>query len=479
MRAFAMLWLAACTGGEKSGPPPIDPDSADPGDTATVSQPALESPAEAEDLDASDGVVEVVLTASTATHELVDWRTGETLSVHGYAYNGQTPGPTIRARLGDLLRVTLVNDTDVETTIHWHGVSAPWDMDGISWMQDPILPGDAFTYELTLSQAGTFWYHPHIDTDRQVDLGLYGVLLVEDPAEDGAFDEELVVVLDDWGDRDDEVGEEHEDTGDDAHGHLHGEGLWTLNGLIAPQLPVTAGSTTRVRLLLAANEGYTLLGLADADGTALPLTQVASDQGRLPSAASVDRLLMSPGDRAEVALLPGAQALQLLDHPYDHQGGEVIGDPDVLLDIRPEGEADSAELPALPWEAAAPTEDPGTTDVLYVFQGDPRSGAWFINGEVYPDVTVAELARDQRAIIEVRNVSPTEHPFHLHGMHFEVLSMNGVVPDQRQLEDTVNVPIYGVARLALVADNPGDWMAHCHILPHAHGGMMTVLRVGE
>ncbi len=92
-------------------------------------------------------------------------------------------------------------------------------------------------------------------------------------------------------------------------------------------------------------------------------------------------------------------------------------------------------------------------------------------------MTVAEFPLNQAVIVDVRNVSPTEHPFHLHGHHFEVLSVNGEPPPYKVVADTWNVRIRDHVRLRFVADNPGDWMTHCHILPHAGEGMMTVLRV--
>ena len=92
-------------------------------------------------------------------------------------------------------------------------------------------------------------------------------------------------------------------------------------------------------------------------------------------------------------------------------------------------------------------------------------------------VSPTHLGVGMPAVIEVRNLSATEHPFHLHGQVFEVLAIDGVAPPVRLVEDTVNIGLNQTVRLALVADNSGDWMAHCHILPHAHG-MMTVLRVG-
>ena len=100
-----------------------------------------------------------------------------------------------------------------------------------------------------------------------------------------------------------------------------------------------------------------------------------------------------------------------------------------------------------------------------------------MNGEVFPNITIEELPLGADTIIEVRNVSSSEHPFHLHGHEFEVVSRNGVSPDFRQMEDTINVSLYETVVLRLGANNPGDWMVHCHIQAHQYGGMMTVLRI--
>ncbi|MCB9645447.1 MAG: multicopper oxidase domain-containing protein [Deltaproteobacteria bacterium] len=92
-------------------------------------------------------------------------------------------------------------------------------------------------------------------------------------------------------------------------------------------------------------------------------------------------------------------------------------------------------------------------------------------------MTIHELPVGQPRIIEVRNLSPSEHPFHTHGMSFEVLSINGQAPAARRVEDTLNLGIRDAVRLLVRPEVPGDWMTHCHILPHAEDGMMTVLRV--
>ena len=170
--------MLACSPGPNSGVPiPL----ADP--------PVWSNPEEAEDLDSDPNIVRVELTAKAREFVINDE------IVQGFSYNAQTPGPTIRLQKGNHLEVTLTNELDVETTIHWHGLHVPYEMDGVTWSQDPIAPGESFTYAFTVDQVGTYWYHPHFDTERQVDLGLYGLLIVEDP-EAPKPDREVHVVFD-------------------------------------------------------------------------------------------------------------------------------------------------------------------------------------------------------------------------------------------------------------------------------------------
>ena len=110
---------------------------------------------------------------------------------------------------------------------------------------------------------------------------------------------------------------------------------------------------------------------------------------------------------------------------------------------------------------------------------EAHTDTWRINGEEFPDVTVERVDLGQDVVMELRNLSATEHPFHLHGMRFEVLSRDGVPPAAHTLEDTVNLGLHETVRVRVLADNEGFWMTHCHILPHADGGMMTVLQVGD
>lgn len=418
-----------------------------------MAQP-LNALVELPDLEPADGVVRVALTAA-----------GGGVAPFQYRYAEGTP--VIRARRGDMLVVDLNNQLDTPTTVHWHGVEVPWAMDGVTWMTDPIAAGAEFTYQFELTQAGTFWFHPHFDTDAQVDGGLYGVLVVEDPAEPAA-DDEITLVFDIAGEHDEHAG--HADSGP-AFGHGQLMPQWRVNGALAPATYAAAsGSTVRVRVVNVASAGYLSLRWPG-------LRRVAGDQGLLPQLDTPETFVMGPGDRAEFEWLVGAEPFTVETLAYSLNGGAGYGDPVALVEVQPTGGAPAPAGLAWPFQAAEPTADPPYTDVLYAFAGSDRTRKWLINGERFPAVTVESIQRGEATIIEVRNVSPTEHPFHLHGMRFEVLSTNGRPPAFRTMEDTLNLAIRDRVRLRVVPPNPGDWMAHCHILPHAEDGMMTVLRV--
>ncbi|MDQ2683758.1 MAG: multicopper oxidase domain-containing protein, partial [Chloroflexota bacterium] len=121
-----------------------------------------------------------------ATHELTltasefDWQLMDDVTVRVWGYNGQVPGPEIRVREGDLVRIELINELPVPTTIHWHGLFVPNAMDGVAGLnQAPVAPGESFTYEFVAKPTGTRWYHSHTDPAVQVPMGLYGAFIVE------------------------------------------------------------------------------------------------------------------------------------------------------------------------------------------------------------------------------------------------------------------------------------------------------------
>lgn len=408
------------------------------------------APTEATDLDPAADVVRVALSAA----RLVDG------APYIYAYNGVNPGPTIRANVGDTLIVELTNDLDDPTTIHWHGVAVPFAMDGVTWMRDPVMPGETFTYRFVLPVAGTFFYHPHFDTKSQVEGGLYGALVVRDPAEPTP-DVDIVLVVDAV----DELL-----AGGHARGHGKRTTRWRVNGVEDAELSVLGGSTVRARIVNASNAGFLALRWPN-------IRHIASDQGLLPALETPDRLLLGPGDRADVELLVGRDDFTIVTEPYSLNGGEKWGDAEPLVRVTVDTPAAAPAPLAWPFPGGVVTANPGHVDIVYAFAGSDRTRQWMINGERFPNVTIESIPLGEVAIVDVLNLSPTEHPFHIHGLRFEVLDVNGAAPARRTIEDTINLKIRDRVRLRVEADNPGDWMTHCHILPHADDGMMTVLRV--
>ncbi len=419
------------------------------GDTApAMVRPALVSPAEATDLDPDPNVLHAALIAARHT-----WLAGDE-AIDGYAFNGQVPGPTLRAKVGDTLVVDLDNQLDIPSSIHWHGVDVPYAMDGAGWMVSPVEAGASFTYTFVLEQPGTFWYHPHFNTAHQVDRGLYGVLVVEDPS-DPPVDDELVLVFD--GTSEVEAGE-HRSTVDPTPDR------WLINGLIEPVWAPQAGQTVRVRMVNASNGGY--LALDD-------VRVIATDQGLL--AAPEDSLVLAPGDRAEIEWSVGPDVAEIEAVPWSLAGPSAF--PAIpVFGVAPEGSLPAPAALSWAFSGAAPTPDPGRTDLRYTFTGSAENG-WEINGQTFPAIEPDVVALGSEVVLEIRNVSPAHHPFHLHGMTFEILSVDGVAPALRRVEDTLDIAVQQTVRLRIEADNPGDWMSHCHILPHAEDGMMTVLTV--
>jgi FtsP/CotA-like multicopper oxidase with cupredoxin domain len=390
-----------------------------------------------------------------------------------YAYNGLNPGPVIRAKVGDELTVNFRNELDAPTTIHWHGIKVPFDMDGVTWRGAPIEPGETFQYQFTLSHAGTFWYHPHFNTDRQVDGGLYGALIVENPDEPTTDDERLLIF--DTAHEFDEARSTLPDglMGRTGHGHGRRKALWLINGEPAPvKIKYPGGSTVRVRMINVSSSGYVDLSWPD-------IRQIAADQGLFPSMQHPENIVLGPGDRAEVEWQISRDDFDVDNAAWSLNGGSSYEPAETLLEVEVENPADRAADINWPFTGQAVSADPGYMDILYALSGSDRTGIWLINGERFPDVTISQVEYGAEVIIEVRNLSPTEHPFHLHGLQFEVLSKNGRPSPYQMIEDTFNLRIRDQVRLKVLADNPGFWMTHCHILPHAGDGMMTVLQVND
>lgn len=439
--------------------------------------PAQEGPfatALAEDRALEPGIVEVHLVAREADVALVPGAPATRL----WTYNGVLPGPRIEARVGDTVRVVLENALPEPTTIHWHGLRVPAEMDGVVAMQRPLPPGGRFTYEFVVPDAGTFWYHPHLRSDEQVERGLYGALVVRG-AEEPAVTSEAVVVLDDV--LVDDQGRLAPFEDDQVMVGRQGN-LVIANGRAHPIAEVAPGGAHRFRFINASNARYFDLALPGAR-----LVQIGTDGGLLESPHPIDRLLLVPGERADVLAFipPGAtDSLTWETRPYDRGHGTGGGPTAAIFDLRLTGP--SAAAVALPDRLATvvPLPEPTTlrTLVLEESQGGGHSGhasfddsppVFSINGKVFPEGEALSGVLGDVEQWTVENATPMDHPFHLHGFRFQL-------EGERAWRDTINVRAgtSAVVRVRL-EDHPGTWMFHCHILEHAEHGMMGHIEVRE
>jgi FtsP/CotA-like multicopper oxidase with cupredoxin domain len=399
-----------------------------------------------------------------------------------YAYNGTVPGPTIELREGDRVIVHFKNNLPEATTVHWHGLHIPFDMDGSPF--HPVAPGTTHDYVFTIKRgaAGTYWYHPHPHhvTGPQVARGLYGAIIVRAADDPLAGIPEKTIVLSDNRFRDDGAIDVAAPGSFQARLDLENgrEGdVFLVNGQIKPAFTIASGEVQRWRIINASAARVYRLALSGHS-----MVHVGSDGGLFEHPVEVSELVLANGERAEVLVratgAPGTLAL-LQALPYDRYVPQTrpkdwAQTRDLLtLNISGEQLKSSVALPkTLRVIPALDTTKVTATRVMTLSQG-------FINGRPMGmdriDVTAGLGATE---IWEIENIVGMDHPFHLHGFQFQVLDRNGVPEKHRHWKDTVNVPKHETARFIVRYDDyAGKWMFHCHILDHEDNGMMGVLEI--
>ncbi|HEX7007051.1 MAG TPA: multicopper oxidase family protein [Alphaproteobacteria bacterium] len=415
-----------------------------------------------------------------------------------WTYGGTVPGPIVRAKQGARLSIQVENRLAQPTTVHWHGIRLPNAMDGVPDMtQKPIAPGESFLYSFDLPDAGTYWYHPHFRSAEQVGRGLAGALIVEEAAPP-AVDRDLVWLIDDWRlTRDAEIAGGFNDLHDMTHNGRIGNTV-TVNGRVPETFAVRAGERLRLRLINAANAR--IFGLEFTGHR--PVVLALDGQPVEPHEPEGGRVVLGPAMRADVILdMTGRPGERFAVNDMFYRGMEYK-----LLDIVYGPEAPLRERPPDPVTRLAGNTMPepdlaGARRHDVVFTGGMMGGmagammggrhmdvrelmrhgmAWAINGvaagghDLAPALT---LERGRTHVLAMNNETAWHHPIHLHGHAFRVIARNGRPTRYREWQDTVLVAPRERVDVAFVADNPGDWMFHCHILEHQEGGMMSVFRV--
>ncbi|MGB0749414.1 MAG: multicopper oxidase family protein [Magnetospiraceae bacterium] len=414
---------------------------------------------------------------------------------------GSVPGPVLRVRQGETLSVALQNDLPQPTTIHWHGLRLPNAMDGVPHLtQAPVKPGETFDYRFVAQDAGTFWYHPHVNSAEQVARGLSGALIVEE-ATPPEVDRDLVWVLDDW---------RLQKTGalapfGNMHDLTHGGRLGnvaTVNGKYDHPLRLRAGERVRLRLINVANARVFGLKFLNhdpwrlaVDGHGVAPERLGDRPAVVPPGGRLDLILDAtgtPGDKTEIHDVAYARSAYML--------AEIHYSEDTPL--RTEALPAPARLAANP----VPTPDLANAETIpMAFQGGAMGGmaqaryqgqmmglrelaslgmVWAVNGEIIPRIEpgnigspLLDLKLGRSYILRWGNETAFDHPIHLHGHSVWVLGRNGTRVATPEIQDTVLVRPRETVEVAFVADNPGDWALHCHVLEHAEAGMMGFARV--
>ena len=426
-----------------------------------------------EDINPDPNILEFNLDAKITDMEIVP---GTTTPV--WTYGGVLPGPLIKAKVGDWLIVHFRNNLPDSTSIHWHGVRVPNNMDGVPGVtQDPVPAGGEFTYDFILRDAGTYWYHPHINSAAQVGWGMYGPIVVEDTEDPPEFGDDLVLVFSDMSL--DEDGQFLPANSGGAFSDLFGrEGrIILVNGKVQSTLKVRKGKQQRWRIINAARTRYYTIRYKRR-----PMVKLGGDNGLAEHSDTVDEIKLVPSERVDFVFTPADEPgtqdwLRWI--PTDRGYGSTFNrfsENIMAIETVDLPEVEPEEIPyAL--RTIAPIDTSDAKELLIDLTIDfPEDGSveMGINGIPYRDVRPIEASVGETHIWNVRNDTDFNHPFHLHGYFFQVLDEDRVP----EWKDSIDIPVNTEVKLAVYFDErPGTWMYHCHILDHAEVGMMGQLKI--
>ena len=421
-------------------------------------------------------------------------RIGEYTGVPVWLYNQSSPGPEIRVKQGERLNVTLANSLENPTSIHWHGIRIENGMDGVPDLtQKKVMPGERFDYSFVTPDAGTYWYHSHVSSSEQVGRGLYGALIV-DETESYPVDREVTLVIDDW--RINEAGvidPSFRNLHDISHAGRLGNWM-TVNGVNRPDLPVVAGERLRIRLLNVANARILTLQFDEL----MPWVIALDGQPYGPVRLADAKLTLAPGQRADLVIdIPGTSAKDYGLNLLHSRGVLQLARMVVQSSQKRNFNDDPGALPANPLAVDFDLENARTVELQMqggamgrmrtaVYRGESleirqlvnEGKAWALNGvSDRPREPLFSVQRGRTVVIDMHNMNRWPHAMHVHGHHFRVIEANGENTDASPWRDTTLMYGHDRVRIAFVADNPGRWLLHCHMLEHAAGGMTTWFEV--
>lgn len=469
-----------------------------------------------------------------ATYDIVarevDWELAPGKVIRAMTYNGALPGQLIRAREGQRVRITLHNELREPTTIHWHGIDVPNNMDGVPDLSQLLVQsGASFVYEFEARPAGTRWYHTHFHSEQQLDAGLAAAFIIDPIAPEPSIDRDYTLVLDDFittgaaqsatsGQTDQHHGmamgatalpKSPESTngsemmGGGGNGMMGSGGMmgnnprvdekydtFTINGKAFPateNLNVKKGERVQLRLINASNMQTFVVRLL---GHTLSVTHTDGNPLRAP--VEVDAVPIAPSERYDVAFIadnPGKWLLSALDQVHAERGlaTYVVYQGSESATTNTDDAKDTRKLKIWNYHMGEGIDllpnvasEPGVHALTLSGGGMMGSGLddWAINGLKYPDTDPIQVRHNDSAVLQISNMSAELHPMHLHGQSFRVLSVNGAQLRAPLIKDTVAVSAHmGTTNLGFVASNPGDWMFHCHKPMHMDAGMISLVKI--
>ena len=404
--------LVAC-GSSSSAPPP--PPAAAPAPVpetpAWVMPDVLGVNALADEND-DPNIVEVTLTAGTSSTTYLPGKKAQV-----FAYNGMLPGPVLKAKVGDHVIVHFKNKLAEATTIHWHGLRISDQMDGSPRVQTPVKPGATFTYDFVVPDAGSFWYHPHINTAEQVEKGLYAPIVVFDPAKDPTYDAERFLVLDDIRLEDDGTISPQSKM-DGMMGGRFGNMMLT-NGRPVKEAVASAeqGTVERWRIVNSANARTMVIGVEGAS-----FRVIATDGGLLPEPYTTSKITVPIGQRYDLEVTydrPGsAKLVNWVDSADANGNPTTVKMTSFAVDV--------AASDRVPRDIAYPSvtfpdrmPDGKATITLDAVQSNDMP--WTINGKSDPMAPLFTWPQGATIDVTIVNNVQMEHPFHLHGQFFQIL----------------------------------------------------------
>ncbi len=411
---------------------------------------------------------------------------------------GEWP-PLIRLNLGDRLQATLENRlprASESTSIHWHGIRLSNDQDGVPYLvQMPTQPGESFHYSFTPPDAGTFFFHTHCNTVEQLGRGLEGILIIDGDTTE-PYDADTVLLLRDW-QVDLEAGQFN------AFYTLRGAAragtygpLRSVNGATNPEVPLPASGDCRLRVINTDPTRVMQIGVEGTEAAIVAIDGIAVQPFPLAfwsmgPAMRIDVVLRAPSEGKIARLIdkspPGrVELVHFIGKGVNRR--KKTFDPAPLHAARiPEPDLKTAERLSFLFQASE------TGNVISA--ADDALGAaigplclsekifWTINGHPWPDrdharlpPPLAVLRHGQSYVFTLKNGTPFVHPIHIHGHTFKLLRSNKQNRPEHHADTLLLLP-EEQAEVAFVADNPGDWMFHCHVIEHQESGMMGYLRV--